>query len=789
MHYSLVKDIGILLLSAGIAGVICKRMGLSVIVGYLLAGVFIGPHTPITFITDEVRVRELSEIGLVFVMFAIGLHLSLTKIAKMGAGIIVATGLGALFMYQFTLMLGYAMDWTHSQSLFIAAMLMVSSSAVIAKVMEELNLAHNKTAQMALTITIVEDVVAVIMLTILGTVSAGSGDDSLGAGQLGSVVTQISAYVVLILMTSLLFLPKVLRRLDMTGDAELRVVAIAGLLLLLAFCATLAGYSLALGAFLFGAIIAELPQKELIEKSFGGVRGIFSSIFFVSIGMMIEPALLLDTWLIVVILVCFSLFVRPIACGLALILVGVPPHDARRGGMLLTPLGEFTFIIAQAGITAGILGKEYYPVAVAISIFTVLATPILNRYAVPIIAFSERIEPKWITKALMAYHDWLMQIRNRPGPSPVWKIIRPQAGRVIVEMLLITGIIVFFGPISGAVEKQIFTAAGEQRLGEWFLWLTPGIFEVSFRIVLGLFLLIPLFALWRSIVAMSLILSETMRTHRLPRALLNAGFKTGAALAICYWFAWAFQLDRFKYAPWIWAAIIGSTVVIIAVFSRRLIYWHSAWQHAMQTTLSGHVSAAELRAEAKENLDRGLGSWDIVLEECEIPDNAVSLGKTLHAIAIPARFGASIVEIARNGHSILTPGPDMRLYPGDKILLLGKISELKAAREFLETRDSAGVKPEVFGRAVLETSRVGKSPRTDRSFAELQIAKNTGVRVVGIQRGDKKIINPTGKEVLCEGDDLLLVGTIEQTRRFAEWLAGKGGQEPEAHAGEIQNAS
>ncbi|MDR2844594.1 MAG: cation:proton antiporter, partial [Puniceicoccales bacterium] len=213
---SLVQDIAIVLLSAGLAGIIFKKIGLSVIVGYLLAGVVIGPNTPIHMISDEARIAQLAQVGLVFVMFAIGLNLSLTKLAKMGLSTIFATALGAVFVFMLTVLLGQASGWSSKQSIFVAAMLMVSSSAVIAKIIQELHLSHNKTAQLALTITVMEDIVAVVMLTVLANVgasvpsgvvpdaesvgtavaAAGGGD---GVREMGGVFTKISSFVILIL--------------------------------------------------------------------------------------------------------------------------------------------------------------------------------------------------------------------------------------------------------------------------------------------------------------------------------------------------------------------------------------------------------------------------------------------------------------------------------------------------------------------------------------------------------------------------------------------------------------
>lgn len=773
-HTALVQDIGILLLAAGIAGVICRKVGLSVIVGYLLAGVLIGPNTPIEMITSEKTIEELAQVGLVFVMFSIGLHLSLTKLAKMGLATIMATLLGAAFMFSFTLLLGEAMDWSYKQSLCVAAMLMVSSSAVISKIMEEMHLTHNKTAQMALAITIVEDIVAVVMLAMLATM----GGDAAGAGVVaeeskgvGGVFLQISSYVVLILGLCLLFLPKMLRRLDMSGDTELRTVVIAGLLLLLALCAEKAGFNIALGAFLFGAIVAELPQKEVLEKSFDSVRSLFNSVFFVSIGMMAKPEDLLTHWHLILILVAFALFVRPIACGFALMLVGVDPHQARRGGMLLTPLGEFTFIIAMAAISVGVFEAHFYPVAIALSICTVLATPILNRFAEPIIDTIEKFEPKWMTRAMLAYHDWLRQLKNRPAKGSLGVLLRPRLLQIVAELLLVTGMLVFSQLLLGAVEKHLLPST-ENPEGV-FPWLTESVLHGVFWVLMVVIVLVPLVALWRNIGAVSLILAEQWESRFLPRSLLAQGVKALSAIGLGFWIYPILPDEVKAFSLWARIGILIGIAVVIVVFSRRLILWHSAWRSSVEEVLSNSSSPVEERAEARANLDRGLGAWDIHLEDCVIPDGTAFAGKNLHSLAIPARFGISVVEIERNGHSILSPNPEMQIFPGDRLLLLGQSERIAEARDFLMEKRDESLPDETFEHAILETCRVEQSPRSGKSFAELGVGQKTGVRIVGIERVGNRIINPSGNEILQEGDSLLLVGTIGQIRRFVGWLSGR----------------
>jgi CPA2 family monovalent cation:H+ antiporter-2 len=786
MPTTLVKDIAFVLLAAGAAGLLCKRLGLSVIVGYLLAGIVIGPNTPLQVITDKARIEDLAQVGLVFVMFAIGLQLSLSKLARMGLPTILATGLGALFMFALTLLLGVAMSWTYNQSLFLAAMVMVSSSAVIAKILQELHLTHNKTAQTALTITVSEDIVAVVMLTVLATVStvapvAGDGVVAVadmesvvskaveGMEGIGGVFTKISSYVILVLALCLLFVPRLLKRLDMSGDPELRNVGIAGLLLILAFFAEQAGFSPALGAFLFGAIVAELPQKEVISKSFESVHSIFSSLFFVSIGMLADPSSLLD-WKVfglAVVLVLFAMIARPLACGFAMILTGSPPKEARRGGLLLTPLGELTFVLAQSAIVANVFEPSLYPVAIALSVFTVLLTPVVNRFADPILRFTDKIEPPFLTRTLEAYHDWITTVQNST-PRPAWKLARPRLLQIAAEMLLVTGIFAFSKPVLGIFSTLAAKVAA--RGGSALGWLASGtVVEVIFWVGIGIVVLMFCVSLFRNIVPVAALLARSFEGPLLPRSLLENGFRAVSVVLLLGWIILVFPTG-----PYITTTVRLVLIVVAGVFglifSQKLVLWHSAWQATVADVFTSDKAKPDAVETARRAISGALEPWDIHLQDCLIPENAACAGVALSTLAIPSNFGASIMEIERNGYKILSPGPETRLYPGDTALLLGRTEEIEKARAFLGAKTKATTESGASSHAVLEMFLVGDGPRLGSSFADLGIAKNTGVRIVGIQRVGRRIINPSGKEILQKGDSLLLMGTLEQARNFAKWL-------------------
>lgn len=761
----LIQDFAILLLAAGLAGTLCKRLGLSVIVGYLVAGIAIGPHTPpFSLIVDEARITALSQVGLVFLIFSIGLGLSVSKFVRMGAGTLVATGLGAFFVLNFTELLGFTLGWTPLQAMFVAAMLMVSSSAVIAKIVNEQGLAHERSSQLALAVTVLEDVVAVAMLTILGAQAhAGSG----GTG-VGSLLGALSAFVVLLVGAGLLLVPRLLRRLEARADPEMQTVIVAGLLFLLALTAAKAGFSIALGAFLLGAVVAEIPQKLGVERSFAGLRDMFSSVFFVSIGMMIDLKLIVDVWPTILGLAAFALVGRPIACGLALILVGTDPREARRASLLLTPLGEFSFIIAQLGVSTAILDPSFYPVAVGASILTVLATPIMNRHRDAILRAADWLEPRWLKQTLEAYHGWLRHLRARPTQPPVWLLVRGRLAQIAIEITLVSGLLIYSDRLLDAIAGSAVMARFDRVALAPVYWASVSIIVI-----------VPLVAIWRNGAAVAMILAEWAGSERVPRPLVERGMKALFAVGLGYWIYLLLPTDSLT--RWAWLAIAGGAGVVIAVFSRRLIYWHSEWQHSVREVLAdtrGDVN--EIRAQARAALGESLGEWNLALADCTVPDDAAYVGQPLAELSIPSRFGCSIIEIDRNGHAIVDLGPAVTLFAGDKILLLGEEQQLAAAAKFLTQSVAVADRSEAAGSAVLDTLRAS-GPSVGHTLEELRIGTRMGVRVIGIQRNGQRILHPASGERLQEGDEVLVLGTLAKIRQFRQWLMHLGpGAEPPA---------
>ncbi len=761
----LIQDFALLLLAAGAAGLICQRLGLSAIVGYLVAGIIIGPHTPpFSLVTDEARVMALSQVGLVFLMFSIGLGLSVSKFARMGIGTLVATVIGAIGVLVLTEAAGALAGWTPLQAMFVAAMLMVSSSAVIAKVVAELKLSHERSAQTALAVTVLEDVVAVAMLTLLASQTAAS---HAGTATVGEMLGGLGAFVVLIVGVGLLLVPKLMRRLEVGAEPELQTLIVAGLMCALALTAAKAGYSTALGAFLFGAIVAEIPQKPAVEESFRGLRDLFSSVFFVSIGMMIDLRLLTDVWPLVLAVTLFALLVRPLACGLALVFIGTRPAEARRAGLLLTPLGEFSFIIAQLGVTTAVLPSSFYPVAVGASILTILATPTVNRHRDALVSVWERIEPRIVTRALNAYHVWLTQMRERPAQTPLWGLLRPRLGQIALEVLFVSGVLVFGELTVNALAGAAFLRTIDATTIEYAAWS-----------VLALVVLVPLAAIWRNFSALAMLIGECWETGTLPRRAIERSLKALAALGMVTWLL--LLLPRANFPQWGWLLIAVGATLVVGRFSRQVVYWHSDLVGSVRDVLADRrADFAELRLTARASLGEDLEAWKVGMTEIVLPANSTVAGKSLAEIALPTRAGCAVIEVERNGRPIRELRGDFTLSPGDRLLLAGEPDSLSTGRTLLSHREASLEHEHDFARLVLDTCAIPET-QVDSTLAEFHVAARTGVRIIGIQRYDHRIISPPAAEHIRQGDRLLLLGTIESLERFRRELhAGAPRAEPE----------
>jgi CPA2 family monovalent cation:H+ antiporter-2 len=756
-----IRDLAVIMGVAGLVGWLCQRFGLSLVVGYLAAGAIIGPFTPpFQLVSDLDRVQVLAQVGLVFLIFSIGLDLSFARLRRLGFSVTLATAVGAVLVFNACRLFGALAGWPQTQSLFLAAMLMVSSSAIISKVLKELNTAHRREGQLALGITVMEDTVAVVMLTILSTLIQFGGQQSPPVAQ---IVGGLTAFVVLLLVSALFFVPRLLLRLTQAGQAEVRTIVVIGLLFFLAWLAHRAGYSLALGAFLLGVVVASTPQKPEVERVFEGLRDMFGAVFFVAMGMLVDFRLLISTWPLVLGVAAFTVVCRALATSIGLVVAGNQTRESIRAGLALTPLGEFSFITAQVGVAAGAVPATFFPMAVGASLLSSLAAPFLMRRSDGISEWVDNRLPLSLRQWITFYHSWLELMIGRRQRSVLWKLTSRRLAQVLASVLVISGLVPFANPVFGWVEREL----GPN-------WLFPHGTAISFWSVFGVLVLLPLVAIWRNVGALSLVVAEwatqNSRRGRAVQPLVEQVIRGVSALLLVIWFVSLLPSGVAVLSAVL--TVIGILVILAALLWRRLIYWQSRLEIELRGQMQSAVGNEDKR-DPRHWLAQQRDAWQLQAEEYQLPEFSASAGRQIGELALRTRFGCSVASIDRHGFLILNPSAQVALYPSDKLLLLGSAEQIdRAIAELSVPRRHEAQDLEEFS---LETMRVpAESPLCGKTLQELDLFRKAGVQVAGIRRDTQQVLTPGGNERIEAENHLLVLGTNKQIREFENWLAGAG---------------
>lgn len=761
MESTLLRDFALILLAAGLFGWIFRKIGLSAVVGYLVAGVIIGPSvTPFAFISDVGRINALSELGLVFLMFFVGLDLSLKRIQRMGMPVLFTTALGALGVFYLCQVFSKFMGWSPTAAIVFAAMFMASSSPIIVKTLAELNLTHERFGRLAQGVTVLDDVVAVVMLTIVG-----AALQSLPGAQVGpagpSIATSLFlllGFAVLTVVCGLVLLPRLLRQVG--AGPDLASIIVAGLVFCAGLAAVAAGFSVALGAFLFGVVVAETTFRGRVEKQLNGVQDLFSAIFFVSIGMLIEVQAFWEHGALILGVSAFVIVARVFAISLGHIIAGGQVAVGVSSALLLLPVGEFAYVLAQMSVSAGAVPESFYAMAVGCSIVTGMVAPLAGRRAEKIGLFLDAKQPRWLRGTLDAYRSFLDAAVAKAAGLHVWQLTQRTIWLTLLETVLLCGIFGFSTLVKEGIEQFLEKADYQLPGWEFAYW--------SVVVVLGIVLTV---AIWRALLALSMIYAEVLAMGTGPNGwlsrILRVLFLSLATAALALLVVLTFPLH--DTSPWITVLLLLGPALIILLFRRSLIRLHTRFQVALREAVDQTASPAARMvrsATARSQVD-----WGMDVVEITLPDNAACASKTIMELQLRTRFGCSVLEIDRQGYIISHPRPDMPLYSGDRLLVFGTETQIQQGRQFLIRERPGVVDDGEFDEAILDTVEIPEPSHThNRSLAQLRVFQNTGVQVVGIDRRGQRLLNPSGNEVIRSGDQLLIIATRQEAWRFLEWL-------------------
>ncbi|MEW4948774.1 cation:proton antiporter [Pseudomonas asiatica] len=496
MHaISFIQDLAVIMLVAGVVTILFHRLKQPVVLGYIVAGFIIGPHTPpFGLIHDEDTIKTLAELGVIFLMFCLGLEFSLRKLFKVGATAFIAAFLEIVLMIWIGFEIGRWFGWSTMDSLFLGAILAISSTTIIVKALNDLKMKNERFAQLIFGVLIVEDILGIGIIALLSGIAVSG---TVSSGEVFSTVGKLSLFMIVALVIGILLVPRLLAYVARFESNEMLLITVLGLCFGFCLLVVKLEYSMVLGAFLIGAIMAESRQLLKIESLIEPVRDLFSAIFFVAIGLMIDPQVLIDyAWPIVVITLAVVLG-KMLSCGMGAFIAGNDGRTSLRVGMGLSQIGEFSFIIAALGMTLQVTSDFLYPVAVAVSAITTLLTPYLIRAADPLSLKLGKVVPNRLARVLSLYGEWLRSIQPQGESAMLAAMIRRILLQVGVNLALVIAIFFSGGYFAG-------------RIGNWLSeWVSDTSQQKALIWGAALLLSLPfLIAAYRKLKALSMLLAE-----------------------------------------------------------------------------------------------------------------------------------------------------------------------------------------------------------------------------------------------------------------------------------------
>ncbi len=672
MHsITFLQDLAVVMIVAGLVTVLFHRLKQPVVLGYILAGVIIGPHTPpFPLVGDEETIRTLSELGIILLMFSLGLEFNLRKLRQVGGTAFLAAFLEIVLMIWIGYEAGLAFGWSTMDSIFLGAILSISSTTIIIKALADLGKTKENFAQLIFGILVLEDVLAIVMIALLSGVATTG---TLSLGDVGVTFGRLGIFLAAALVGGLIMVPRLLGYVGRFKSNEVLLITVLGLCFGFSLLAASLGYSVALGAFIIGAIIAEAREIGRIETLMEPVRDMFSAIFFVSIGLLIDPKMLLTHWLPVLVITLIVVVGKIVSCAFGTFVSGHDRHTSMRVGMGLAQIGEFSFIIASLGMSLKVTSDFLYPISVAVSAITTLLTPYLIKSTDGAVNWFDRVAPRPVTTYFELYTRWVGQLGRKRHPSLATKIVR----RWIWQMALNAALI-------GAV--FIVAVFLENRPPVWLKRL--GLGNEVLKSVLWLAAMIaalPMFiATFRKLQALGLLIAETHSPHSATGKPI-AMVRSIVAQTIPFFGIAALSLFVLMLSS---ALLPQFNILIVLLFIVALLTW-LLWRSFIRVYSKAQFALEEtLKQPPAPRHDHAPAPLPSLLREANlitlpIAPGSPADGRLIRELELRTRTGASVVGIDRLGTSIINPGPDEEIHTGDQLLLLGSSAQIEAASKLL----------------------------------------------------------------------------------------------------------
>ena len=736
---TMIQDLALILMVAGFVTLVFKKLKQPLVLGYIVAGFLVSPHMPYTAsVVDMSNIHLWADIGVMFLLFSLGLDFSFKKILKMGASPIISVISIIFAMSLLGITVGHLFGWSHMDCIFLGGMLAMSSTTIIYKAFDDLGLRQQQFAGLVMSVLILEDILAIVMMVMLSAIASGNNPD--GGQMLGSVM-KIGFFLVLWLVVGIFAIPLFLRRVRKLINSEVLLIVSLGLCCAMAVFSTKVGFSSAFGAFIMGSILAETIEAERIEKLVEPVKNLFGAIFFVSVGMLVDPQILIDYALPIFVLVMTIIVGQAIFGSFSFMLGGESLKSAMRCGFSMAQIGEFSFIIASLGLSLGVIGDFLYPVVVAVSVITTFLTPYMIRLATPTYNALEPHLPSRFIKML----NHLSMSRPNTTEQSKWKsLLLQMTVNTIIYGILSTAVIVlmltFFHPIMVHLFHE-----------KWYGSAITGLLTIM---LIAPFLRAMVMKKNRS-EEFKALWKESNR-NRLP-LIFTILFRI--LIAVNFVFYVINYLTHFGPAILI---TIGFIAVILMIMSRSIKRRSILLERLFINNLRSRDIEAQVHGKKKPLYEGKLLDRDIHIADFDVPFNSLWMGQTLKQLNLGKKYGIHISSIMRGGRRLNIPDGDYMLFPGDKLQVIGSDDQLTKFRNALDT--------EVFGEDIELEKREMKlrqfiigsdSPFIGKTLEQSGIRSRYSCMVVGMEEG-KENLSPVGpKRPFEEGDIIWIVGEQE----------------------------
>ena len=672
MHpHAFLQDLAVVLFASAIAAITFRKLRLPTVLGYILAGVLIGPHLgPTGLIQENQSIATLSELGVVFLMFSLGMEFSLRKLKKVGWAASIAAALEILLMMWAGYEIGRAFGWTSMNSIFLGAMLSISSTTIIVKALADLGKTKENFATLVFGILIVEDILAVVLIALLSGVALTG---KLEAVQIGATLGKLAIFLAVTLVVGFLVVPRWIEKVARTKSNEMLLITVLGLCVGVSALAVKFGYRAALGAFLIGTVVAETPAIGRIEVLTEPVRDLFSAIFFVSIGLMVDPQVMATHALPIAVITVVVIVGKLASCTLGALLTGNDLATSLKVGSGLSQIGEFSFIIAGLGLSLGVTDSFLYTIAVAVSAITTLATPAMIQSSDNLVAATNRwLPPRW-KEMLSIYSSWLGRFSDRKSPSLASRLIRSWVLQTLLNLVLIAGIFLGLAILGnhppGLLVKYVSNLQA-LRAGLWFI---------------AMLLSMPLqIATWRKLQALGMLVAEIKVTSTLAgnrtaatRALVaNAVPAMGTLIGALLILLLSSTLLPSYHVLLFLLLLVGA---VTAFLRSRFMRVYATAQHSLQSTFAKPPPPDRHGHEAPlQGILAGAEIATIGLEK-----GTACVHQLIRETRLRSETGATLMAIERQGNHLVNPDPEEELKPGDGLVLIGAPVQIAKAREYL----------------------------------------------------------------------------------------------------------